>query len=328
MLDCAAEAIPFFETVGDDRSLGRTWLLTGFVYGGVLCREAERVTAAERALIHYRLAGWPASTCLGEIAIGLYQGPTRVPAAIERLEELLDHEVTDRSGEANLLVFLGGLEAQRGDFQRGRELAERALESYRALGQAAVITFYSAPVLAEIASMSGNLSEAERLQRETCAALEEAHDWSHLSSRAADLAETLVRQGQMAEAAEYAAVARDRGASDDLETQIGWRCPLARSVVHSDPAMAELLVREAVTLAESTDNPNLKGRAFLAMGEMLEAIGKDAEAAAAYDSARTALPGEGKPCRLGRDSGSIGSHRLTEKSDGVRAAGSVQRSRV
>ena len=73
-------AVPIFETADDQRALGRAWLLVGWVHGGRRGNHAAWVDAAERALIHYRAAAWPTSTCLGEIATALYWGPTPVVA--------------------------------------------------------------------------------------------------------------------------------------------------------------------------------------------------------------------------------------------------------
>src|SRR5439155_5153095 len=85
----AAAAIPTFETLNDDRSLGRAWLLTGFVHGArhMRCKTWER--SAEKALVHYRRLGWPAATCLGQLANALYHGPVPASEAAKRCEELL-----------------------------------------------------------------------------------------------------------------------------------------------------------------------------------------------------------------------------------------------
>src|SRR5439155_23449669 len=68
LIDLAGAAIPTFEALNDDRALGRAWLLTAFVHGGRHLRCKAREEAAERALFHYRRAGWPAATCLGQPA--------------------------------------------------------------------------------------------------------------------------------------------------------------------------------------------------------------------------------------------------------------------
>ena len=94
LLDVAEKAIPTFEELGDDRGLGRAWLLTGWVVAAVHAQEAEREQAAERALVHYRRSGHQVNTCLGQVAAALYYGPTPAPHAISRCEKLLLEEGT------------------------------------------------------------------------------------------------------------------------------------------------------------------------------------------------------------------------------------------
>jgi len=59
LLELRSEALPVFEGIGDDRSLGRTWMLTGWVHGGTYGRHAQWEEDATRALDHYHRAGWP-----------------------------------------------------------------------------------------------------------------------------------------------------------------------------------------------------------------------------------------------------------------------------
>ena len=128
-------AIPIFEELGDDRGLARTWLLAGWVHGGIHGQEAERERAAERALIHYRRSGFPPGTCLGQIAAALYYGPAPVGRAISRCEELLLEEGTGPLGRANINRYLGGLMAMAGAVDRGRELVRDAAAELDDLGQ-------------------------------------------------------------------------------------------------------------------------------------------------------------------------------------------------
>ena len=80
----APKALPIFEVLADDRSIGRTLLLTGWVQGGMRCQHALWEASAELALEHYRSGGWPLATCIGHIAAAEYFGPAPAPSGIER----------------------------------------------------------------------------------------------------------------------------------------------------------------------------------------------------------------------------------------------------
>ena len=60
-------------------------------------------------------------------------------------------------------------------------------------------------------------------------------------------------------------MAAESGAPDDVVTQVMWR--IARSKADGDSRLAD----EAHVLAQTTDYPDLKARAFLALGELAEA---------------------------------------------------------
>ena len=148
LLELAQAAIPALEAVGDDRALGRAWLLAGFVQGGIRGRHSEWLNAAEEALVHYRRADWPVATCVQQIAAALYYGSTPVPEAISRCSALLKREAHESYGEANILVFLGGLEAMAGHVEVGQATVDRAATIYLELGHAS-----------SIASWCGNFRE-------------------------------------------------------------------------------------------------------------------------------------------------------------------------
>ena len=81
--------------------------------------------AEERALALLPTDGLPTATCLGQIAAALYWGPTPVPTAIERCEELLDDDALGDLRAGDRRPFLGGLHAQRGDFDARARAAHR-----------------------------------------------------------------------------------------------------------------------------------------------------------------------------------------------------------
>ena len=134
LLQLADEAVPLFEALGDDRSLGRTWLVVGYVHGGFHCQNALWEEAAERAILHYRSSGWSPSTCFGELAAALFYGPTPAPDALRHCEELLQASDIDRSGRANVLALMAGLQAQAGSFVEGRAVAAEARRHYEEMG--------------------------------------------------------------------------------------------------------------------------------------------------------------------------------------------------
>jgi DNA-binding SARP family transcriptional activator len=285
LLRAAVEAIPVFEYARNRRALGRAWLLAGFVHGGYHGNHVAWEDAAERAFRHYRAVGWPTSTCVGEIAAALYWGPTHVDDAVRRCESLLADGRLDLQGHAYANVFLAGLIAQRHEFDHARELATSAESSLQELGLQAAIETYCSPVRGDIELLAGRPAAAEQIFRELCEALERAGDFSHLASRASDLADALAEQGRLAEAEEWTRVAEQHAAADDRNAQIMWRVVRARIETQAArPASAVALAHEAVELATSTDDLNRGARARLAVAEALVAAGENggARAAATY----------------------------------------------
>ncbi|HEY8626710.1 MAG TPA: AAA family ATPase, partial [Gaiellaceae bacterium] len=268
LLQLANEAVPLFEALGDDRSLGRTWLVVGYVHGGLHCRNALWQESAERAILHYRRSGWSPSSCFGELAAALYHGPTPVPEALRRCEDLLGSDDIDLSGRANVLALMGALQAQAERFDQGRALAEEARNTYEQLGQNARIATSYAPLAAEIEQLAGDAVTAEALLRETCDVLTQMGDWGHLSTRASELAHVLLAQGRWDEAEEWARLSAAHSTSADVASEFSWRPALARVLAfRGDVTEAKRLAREAVALAEGTDALNQHAETLLALAE-------------------------------------------------------------
>ncbi len=211
--------MPTFEALDDDRSLARAWLLIGYMRGGIHGNHTAWKDAEERALVYYRRTAFPPATCLGQIAAAIYWGPTPVAAGIKRCTELLDDETGGLSGRAAVIPYLGGLQAQVGDFAQARELIDEAEQTYEDLG-AATAVIHCGTVRADVELLAANLAAAERTLREQCEHLERTGDRAHLAVRAAKLAETMYRQERLDEAERWAAVSRDSAASDDQSTQL------------------------------------------------------------------------------------------------------------
>jgi class 3 adenylate cyclase len=286
LLEVVAEGIPIFEATRDDRALGRAWLLFGFVKGARRGDHRSREEAATRALTHYRASSWPISTCLGEIASSLYNGPTPAPQAIARCEQLLQDEELDRAGRANLEVYLGGLSAQLGDFEEARSLVASGRQAYEDLGQRTAVALHADAVQAEVEMLAGDLVVAERILRGVCMELERTEAYPNLASAAGLFAEVLLSQGHVDEAAEWARIAEAHSALDDLDAQLIWMPVSAKLAArHEEFEKAESVVRDAATRSRESDALNRCAQVHRALGEVLLLANRVEEAAEAFDRA-------------------------------------------
>src|SRR6266508_4206618 len=280
LLGAASEAIPLLGELGDHRGLGRAWLLSGFVQGGVGGQHTAWLERAEQALVHHDRAGWPVAPCVGQIAAALYYGPTPVGEAIARCRQLERGAADDRGAEANVRAFLGGLEAQRGNFELGRELVLAASAVFDDLGYARLSASHCGAVAGEIALLAGDPTVAETVLRSTCEVLQEMHELSNLATRAADLAEALYAQGRYEEAEVWARTSETNAGEDDLTAQPAWRSVRAKVLARRSAfEEAERLAREAVRVAEGTDALNQRAKVEADLGEVLRLAGRSDEAA-------------------------------------------------
>jgi ATP/maltotriose-dependent transcriptional regulator MalT len=248
------------------------------------CRYAESSVSATRALRHSRRSGWSTAACLGDLAAALYYGPTPVPAALARCCALLRD--ADLAGEANVRVYLAGLEAMRGRFDAARADVERAQTLFAELGQTALAHAAGGSVRGEIELLAGDPAAAEEAFRESYDALEEAGDRAYLATRAVQLAEAVHLLGRGEDAMRLSGIAEDGAPADDVPTQFLWRAIQARVLAGSgDAVRAEVLAREAVRLAETTDALSQRAKVVLDLAEVLCALGLPMDAAEAGSAA-------------------------------------------
>ncbi|MDQ3875787.1 MAG: tetratricopeptide repeat protein, partial [Actinomycetota bacterium] len=285
LLELAESAIPVFEALGDQRSLGRTWLLVGFVHGGLHCRNAAWQDAAERALVHYRAAGWPPATCVSNVVASLYHGPTPVSEAVDRCGGFL-HDAVDRGTRAHVLTILAALEALAGRFAEARTLVSQARRLYEELGQAVFVAGTAVVIAGQIELLAEEIEAAERLLRESCTALERMGVRRALATRASELAEVLYLEERYEEAGAWTELAEANAIEDDISAAFSWRSVrakvLARRGAHDD---AEALARQALALVEETDALNQHAKVLLDLAEVLRLAGRAEAAASCLDSA-------------------------------------------
>ena len=276
LLEIASSAIPELEAANDDRALGRAWLSVGHVKGGFYCEYGAWEEAAARASDHYRRAGWSPSTSLGDLASALYLGPHEVTSAIARCEALLLEHDGDRASEANLLNWLGGLEAMRGRFADARELVDQAAQRYEQLGLA---TDPNLRLRGAVEMFAGAPDLAEDALRQTCTTLQQQGHTAILATRAADLADAICEQGRYEEAETWIRLARESAGADDLDAAFAWRYVRAKVLARLGAVdEGDRLAREAVDLVARTDALNRHGDSLLALAEILHVQGSEDEA--------------------------------------------------
>ncbi|HEY8727110.1 MAG TPA: BTAD domain-containing putative transcriptional regulator [Gaiellaceae bacterium] len=276
LLEVASGAIPKLEAEHDDRALGRAWLSVGHVKGGFYCEFAAWEEAAARAAEHYRRAGWSPSTSLGDLACALYYGPRDVTSAIARCEALLLEHDGDRASEANLLVWLGGLEAMRGRFSDARDLVDQAEQRYEQLG---LSTDPYLRLRGAVEMFAGAPDRAEAALRTSCIALQQQEQSPVLATRAADLAEAIYEQDRYEEAETWLRIARESAGSDDLDAAFAWRYVRAKVLTRLGAIdEAQQLALEALDLVARTDALNRHADSLLALAEILRVQGEEDEA--------------------------------------------------
>jgi DNA-binding SARP family transcriptional activator len=274
LLGLAARAVPVFETLDDQRSLGWAWLAVAYVHGGCHGQYGASLEAAERALAHYREHGWVPAMCVREIAAALYYGPVPVPVALDRCGVLL--EDADRGGQAGVRTYLAGLEAMEGRFDRARSVAAEARRAYEELGRPASLSTTWAPVAAEIETAAGDLAGAERMLRESCAVIERLGQTASLATQTGRLADVLCTAGRIDEAERWAKVSERCAATGDFGAQLAWRAAQARVLARrGDRRRAEALGHEAARLAEGTDALNRRAGILLDLAEVLRLGGEE-----------------------------------------------------
>jgi DNA-binding SARP family transcriptional activator len=282
LIELAVKAIPIFDELGDDRSLGRTWRHVGYVRG-IEGRLADWQESVERALVHYSRSGWSASGCLAELAAALFFGPTPVAEALERCNELLD-EATDRAGRANVLAFMGGLEAIEGRFDDARLRVNEAATTYEEIGELYALANNCGRVLGRIEMLVGDPPAAERTLEECCTTFERMHDVAGLSTVAAELADALYAQELYEQAGSWLDLAQKKAPAEDVSAQWTWRRVrgklLAREGAHRE---AEALARKAAEIAARTDALSDHGTVLLDLAEVLLLSNKETEAAAQFE---------------------------------------------
>jgi len=205
-------------------------------------------------------------------------GPTPLPEAIARCEEILDRASGERRTVGLVKSVLARLEAMSGDFDRARTLAREARATLEDMGKS-VVTASTSLDSCGVEMLAGDPEAAERDLRRDYVALDEMGEKYLLSTVAAELAGVLLAMDQDQEAERFTRVAEELSAEDDVTSQALWRWVQARILARrgeSEPALA--LAHEATSLLAETDALVEQANAFVARGDVEAAAGREAEA--------------------------------------------------
>ena len=275
-----AEALPELEAAGDDDALYTAHLARGMV-SFLRAQGDAALEAWELAARHARSAGIP-DELVGWRALARLYGATPVTEVLVWLDENEPRQGRDDWLRASRGVAL----AMLGRFEEGRAIlaATRAELAERGGGlQLAVLTAIESALIERLA---GDPATAAAFGAEGCRLLEEVEAQSFLSTAAAFLAGALYELGRLDEADAWAETAARAGDRDDLFTQPLWRLARARILARRGVSTeAERLVREALSLTESTQDLNGLGDAYAALAEVLLLAERSDEAAAALERA-------------------------------------------
>ena len=264
-------------------------------------RWREYGEAHEHALEHARRGNAPAhvvARLAAAYAQALLYGPTPVPEAIARIEELLADVGPDRVGRAWFYASLAGLRAMQGDFDEARRVSEETDATLAELGQLRNRAEH-AYVSANIELLAGDLVAAEstfRTARETLRSFDVPS-----SAMGALLADVLCTLGRLEDAEALAHEVSDSGQGSPLVTEVVSRTAMARVLVRrSELEEAERLVREALILTDRIEFPGLRAMALTAASEVAEADGRAADARELLEEARSDAEAKGNVVMLER----------------------------
>jgi len=259
-------------------------------------RWAARTGALERALVHAKRASDPreVSTIIGLLAQALAYGPTPVPEAIARCEELSESVLDDVEVRAGIASTLAGLHAMQGQFDEARTLAEEGRAIYEELGLRYMRAGPHSHAAGSIELLAGDPAAAARELRWGYDALEQMGERGTRSTLAAFLAQALVEQGEYSDAIEFSEISEQTGAEADVVTQAVWRSARAAALAKTgDSAAAELLAEEAVELADATDFLDLQGNTLLGLANVLRLSGESERVPPLVERARRAFERKG-----------------------------------
>jgi predicted ATPase len=278
-LDEATAALRVFEELDDERGQAHAWetLASHHIFRG---KFREAVEAHQQAVAHARAAGDERVETDARLHLGmcLFNGDAPVAQAISYADGVLAEEGARARGRS-LSGLLGQAHAMLGQFDTARTLIAKRIAIQESFGNTSGAKFATGE-LGVVEMLAGNPAAAEEYLRRSHEALEEAGETGFRSTVAARLADAVYRQGRFEEAVTYTRISEETASRDDYYSQVLWRLVRAQAIASEGRLDdGEQLAREAVAVAASTDDINMRGDALLALADVLRLAERPDEAA-------------------------------------------------
>jgi class 3 adenylate cyclase/tetratricopeptide (TPR) repeat protein len=278
-------AIEIFEGEGDDAGLIKAWRLLTWAHG-IACRYGDAAQAAERAFDYACRAGdkRQQSRIATAYPMAAFLGPTPVEEAVARSQEYLERVSGDRSAEATVLSQLACLRALGGSFDEARADLARARAILDDLGLRVEVARVDLDA-ERVERLAGNFEAAERALVRAHEVLEDVGERYVLPTVEGYLAHTLYALGRHDEV--QALVSRQEPVSeDDVETQALWLTVKGKELARQGSVDAgEALIREALSVLESTDASLFRFETLLDLAEAQRLGGNSAAAHTTLEAA-------------------------------------------
>ena len=297
------EAIPLFVKAGDYLGLAKARRLRAYLYytvGQLAAAEQEArraIEIAEREGLEYLEAKIRRLLC-----IVLFWGPTPLDEVVSYAEETLVWAQARNiaSLQAGALSVLGRAAAMRGEFDLARRLNQQARDISIELGE---LLTAAADSMAEglVELLADQPAAAEAALRAGYETLEQMRGHGPLASVAVMLARTLILQGNDEEAEQLTRICEEITAASQADAQTRWRALRATILARRGQlAEAEHLAREAVTWADSCEQPDTQAEALADLAQVLRLAGKEDAAAEALEQAIVLYEGKGNTVAAGK----------------------------
>lgn len=277
----ARAALPLLERSGDHAGLAEVWeVLYGVAAGRG--RNADGLAAVEHAIEHARLAGRSQADLFDWVVTALYWGPWPADEALQRLDRLVPEPRSPY-----VLSMRAGLIAMLDRFDEAWSVAEEQCARLRYGGYSGEMT------LGFIAAAAGEDETAVRHLQTACEEFEAVGSYGLLGTTQFELARSLFLLGR------YDEFERVFDADERLTQRLvelgtvdiagsGDRKSQLRALAHlhrGEYAEAERLAREAVGLAQQSDELLTQADIYFDLAQILETAGRPNEAADAYGEA-------------------------------------------